>query len=518
MKSFWKFLIHPSCRENEVLYVKSKILTGLLLIHIPITTFNTIFFKGYGDLIIYNNISGISMSLIAMLIMRTTGRFVLASSIFSTVALVNISASLWVTGGIHSVDIFWFVILSVSVSFFVSKIGGLLLSAGSLLSLTVYFLMELNGVRDFRALRMEHDIAEDYINVMIIFTFSSFIHFFFANSDNLRKKKEEKIEKQARDAQGTYEFLASHVNEVITIHDLDESITYCSPYSKKLLGFGEAEMRGMKIQELMLKDNVESLFDLKGEVRIVVQLHKKTEELFWAEIKTIPVFDESGEFDRYISVIRDVSNEVEEDVQLKKVRKQIASDFHDEMGNRLTSITLNSNVLKAKIGDVSGDVLSVLDKIEKNSKSLYQNSRDFIWSIDSKSDNIHELFTYLRDFAEDLLYTGEINFKVVTNELPDVRLPISYSRHLVLLFKEAITNTYKYSKASNLVLEFKVIDRILTIKLIDDGVGFNPEVIKYGNGLHNMKERAVKVEGDLDIQSIPSQGTSVILRVDLKNC
>jgi signal transduction histidine kinase len=146
----------------------------------------------------------------------------------------------------------------------------------------------------------------------------------------------------------------------------------------------------------------------------------------------MPVFHQDGSFDRFISTSRDVTVEIENDFKLAQIREQIARDFHDEMGNKLASITLNSNVLKTLIVDGDAKVLETVRRIEKNSTSLYHNSRDFIWSINSKSDNLLELFAYIKDFAEELLYTSDCNLKVDAQNLKDIDLPITYSRHIVL--------------------------------------------------------------------------------------
>ena len=515
MKNFWKFFIHSSCMEDEILYLKSRIIIGLLLIHIPITVFNIFFFSGYGDIIVYNNQLSILMSVTAILMLRFTGKFILAASIFSCVAVINVSVSLWATGGIHSIDIFWFMILSISVTLFISKYSGVILSAASMSCITVYYFLEKNGVRDFISIRMSHNITEDYVNVMVIFAFATFIHYFFAGSDKLRASREKETETKANELERTYQFLATNVNEIIGVHKSNGAFTYVSAYIMKALGYSPDEIIGKSYEDLLQDNSYVLLMNQEIQTVSKVPLLNKEGETEWAKIVMMPVRNEENEFDRFISTTQIITEEVERDLELRRIRKQIARDFHDEMGNKLAAITLNSNVLKNQLSDVDERIFSTLAKIERNSSSLYQNSRDFIWSIDSKSDNLIEVFTYIKDFAEDLLYTTDISFNVESEGLTDFTLPPSYSRHIVLLLKEAFTNAYKSSSATRLDLKFRFENKQLTILLLDNGVGFDSETTKKGNGLLSMVERAKKIGAQLEINSAVGTGTEIILKVDL---
>ena len=57
----------------------------------------------------------------------------------------------------------------------------------------------------------------------------------------------------------------------------------------------------------------------------------------------------------------------------------------------------------------------------------------------------------------------------------------------------------------------------LTLVVRDDGKGFSPETIlkEGGNGIHNMHERASLLQGQIDIRSAPSKGTTITLNVPI---
>ena len=83
------------------------------------------------------------------------------------------------------------------------------------------------------------------------------------------------------------------------------------------------------------------------------------------------------------------------------------------------------------------------------------------------------------------------------------------------LFKSFFSNTIKHSKARQLRIELNYGDEILTIDIIDDGVGFNLLEVEKGSGLLNMKGRAKLIDTNLLIES-SEKGTAVILRYPLE--
>jgi len=49
------------------------------------------------------------------------------------------------------------------------------------------------------------------------------------------------------------------------------------------------------------------------------------------------------------------------------------------------------------------------------------------------------------------------------------------------------------------------------LSVIDDGIGFNPETVKRGNGLNNMTKRAAQIGGSLKIISEPNKQSGIVL-------
>lgn len=197
------------------------------------------------------------------------------------------------------------------------------------------------------------------------------------------------------------------------------------------------------------------------------------------------------------------------------MRRRVAEDFHDQVGNQLASITVLVQLIQAKLDTSNPEIEELLGKLGQFTKTLFTGTKDFIWSIDPKSDNVNEMLIYIRDFGEELFEYSGVNFHVETNNAFDakLKLPVGWSRHVVFIFKEAMTNSLKHANCKNVYLNFNVSDHNFVFELKDDGVGLNGYVEGdyLGMGFQNMKERAQKIGGEIVISSEVGAGTKVTL-------
>ncbi|CAN5464711.1 hypothetical protein BH10BAC4_BH10BAC4_07990 [soil metagenome] len=192
----------------------------------------------------------------------------------------------------------------------------------------------------------------------------------------------------------------------------------------------------------------------------------------------------------------------------ESLRKEIARDFHDEMGNQLTRI-INYVSLMRLNGNSNGPEL--YHKVEESAKYLYNGTRDFIWAIDPVNDDLSKLFFHIRDFGEKLFEEKEIQFRAYNESKEKVKLPYGFSREANLIFKEAMTNAFKHSGAGNVSFYLRPLTDGYAMVLEDDGKGFDPDTIK-SNGIKNIRSRAEKLNASLVIEKATAgKGTLVQL-------
>jgi ligand-binding sensor domain-containing protein/signal transduction histidine kinase len=203
-------------------------------------------------------------------------------------------------------------------------------------------------------------------------------------------------------------------------------------------------------------------------------------------------------------------------VQLQKIRqqeqdslrKEIARDFHDEMGNQLTRIINYISLMKLS---KNGHSAELYNKVEDSAKYLYTGTRDFIWSIDPINDELSKLFIHIRDFGEKLFNEKDINFRAYNEVKGNVIVPYGFSREANLIFKEAMTNSFNHSQARNVSFTLKQEGDQFEMILEDDGKGFVTEELQKVNGVKNMKSRADRIHSYLQVRSGHAQGTTIRL-------
>ncbi len=200
--------------------------------------------------------------------------------------------------------------------------------------------------------------------------------------------------------------------------------------------------------------------------------------------------------------------------EFEKLRRKTAADFHDELGHRLTRISLLSEIIKRKIGNTSVELTDLLNKISSNSIGLYEGTKDFIWAIDPHKDSLYELLIRLKDFGDELFGDSDILFEVngIDESLKTKLLTMDWKRHLALIFKEGMNNSLKHGRVRKISINSKVNADNIELTLSDDGLGFIPGISDRGSGLKNMKKRAEKLFAELEVKSVPGSGTSIYFK------
>lgn len=200
--------------------------------------------------------------------------------------------------------------------------------------------------------------------------------------------------------------------------------------------------------------------------------------------------------------------------QSESIRKKTAIDFHDELGHRLTRITLSAELLRRKLKDNPMGVMPILDNILEDSHNLYDGTRDFIWSIDPQNDSLYALFIRLKDFGDELFRYSDIKFDIrgIAEEYQNILVDMDWRRQVTLIFKEALNNALKHSGCGKVTLEVYVVDDLIRVILSDDGIGLKYTGNGHGSGLNNMRRRASKINGQLRLETTPGRGTSIELQ------
>jgi ligand-binding sensor domain-containing protein/two-component sensor histidine kinase len=202
------------------------------------------------------------------------------------------------------------------------------------------------------------------------------------------------------------------------------------------------------------------------------------------------------------------------------IRNGIARDLHDQVGSTLGSIAVYSEVAKIFMDQQRSDRLTeVLDNITESANEMINEMGDIVWALNPKNDHFSSIVQRIETYAQPICKAKDINFSssCAPNLLP-LNLGMKERKNLFLIIKEAIHNSVKYAQCKNITVEMLFLNQQVRVKISDDGVGFDTTLVEKrqhdtlrGNGLPNMQFRARELGGDVQINSQPGKGTSIIM-------
>jgi signal transduction histidine kinase len=204
-----------------------------------------------------------------------------------------------------------------------------------------------------------------------------------------------------------------------------------------------------------------------------------------------------------------------EERSLENDRVRIAQNLHDDIGARVTQISLLSDTAQ-NIPNLPAEARADFERIARMARDLITALHDTVWAVDPENDNMDALGNYLSQIVGQLCSQAQLRFRVYMEELPgDVHVSSQTRHNVAMTVKEAMHNIIKHARASEVTLNAAYLGGVLTVSLEDNGCGFCAADKLPGNGLKNMRRRLQEIGGTCIIESVIDRGTTVRLRLDL---
>lgn len=195
---------------------------------------------------------------------------------------------------------------------------------------------------------------------------------------------------------------------------------------------------------------------------------------------------------------------------LERDRMRIARDLHDDLGTRVSVLNLSARLAGSEIERRPGHARRHLDRVATTARELVGAMDDLVWAVDPAHDSLDQLASHLIRLAEDLFGDSAVRCRLrIPDELPDWPLASDLRHNLSLAVKEALHNVLRHAGPceARLTLEFHPPE--LTIRIEDDGVGFDPDSERLRHGLDNLDQRMREIGGRCQLETSPGNGTRV---------
>jgi signal transduction histidine kinase len=236
---------------------------------------------------------------------------------------------------------------------------------------------------------------------------------------------------------------------------------------------------------------------------------------FWAAVGGVLVISSvAGARYRASYKLRRAVERLQHQRELEQERLRIARDIHDDLGARVTEISMLS-AMAPDHANFPQNARVDFDRISRMSRDLISALYQTVWAVSPENDNLYALGNYLRQMTSQLCEVAQLRCRFEIPALPREIQVSSQTRHNIsMAVKEAVHNAIKHANSTELILRVAIDEGLLTVCVQDNGRGFRTEGRLGGSGLANMKQRMEAVGGDCLVESQSGQGTSV--RLSLK--
>lgn len=185
-------------------------------------------------------------------------------------------------------------------------------------------------------------------------------------------------------------------------------------------------------------------------------------------------------------------------VDIERMRVQIASDLHDDVGSSLTEIALQTDLLQA--GPGSDEIKKTMKQLGEQSRKVVSSLDDIVWSIDSRNDTAGDLTDRMQDYLNQVFAQKEIDVNYEFGDLKmQEKLPVDVKENVYLIFKESVNNIAKHSNATKVTVHLSFSGKNYELIIHDNGTAIKNGSRKSGQGLRNIRMRAERIGSEVEI-------------------
>lgn len=368
----------------------------------------------------------------------------------------------------------------------------------------------------------------------------------------LIRNKQKAFEREKIAMLQEYRHLVESMNDAVFVLNRDLEIILWNRQFIHSFGLNPSPKEEIELQTVFNGEIVNQLEKEVGEVFATqlssdneIQIEREKNRI-WFELNYSPQLNTEGEVTGVQCIAHDITKrrklELQKEALLKTLedqkamladlsaevihaqeeeRKNISRDLHDEIGQALTAVTIDLQIIREipiteeyvfteRVKECQILVSSIIGYVREFSMKLRPALLDEL-SLEAA------MKSYLRDYGTrtgmEVSMVGSFNEKLVDDQVSIV---------LYRIFQEGLNNIAKHAQAKNVEVELGERNDRLFMQVADDGNGFDIDNLKSmgsgkgGLGIKGMRERIGLVGGQLKLSSVPNKGTTIIIETPCK--
>lgn len=336
--------------------------------------------------------------------------------------------------------------------------------------------------------------------------------------------------------------LIDHLGDIIGRFDRDCRYLYLSPSVTRYTGLSPEHFIGRTHAELGFSKEECELWD--SVIRRVLQTGVAEEQELTVDFgsnrrlfqwRVAPEIDDSGVVRSVVTVARDITEGRHAELRLASYstrmqemarrlvqaheaeRYNIAGDLHDLLGQNLTALGINLDIVRSELPkDVPAHLTTRLARMKSLVDETIESVRTALKELRPHTLEEYGLVAGLHSYANHFCQDRQFSV-AVTTQGPERRMTPAVELALFRIVQEAVANAARHSGAQSVRVELNSEADRLRLVIEDDGRGFRTDVERRTRtrslGLMLMQERADAAGVALAVESSPGSGTRIVVEV-----
>ena len=329
------------------------------------------------------------------------------------------------------------------------------------------------------------------------------------------------LTEQAKDLKWQLDFLPDLASTYAQQNDFEKAYLYQARFSNLIDSFTLQEKNDLIADLLVQYETAEkelALFETEAQLnRKEIQLKNRTLSMLSVLLLVIVVSGISFVLYRQKkaaekqAILQLRLSEQKAVNKIQEDRLNISRELHDNIGAQLTFVNAG---LEQFLYSENPPSKSQLKLLKENLTQSMRELRKTVWLINKTSASIDEVALKLRDVFKPVHQNGRL-VQVLAEGNTTQKLNEVQTTHLFRIVQEAVNNAVKYSGCKKLHIHLMADNDRLQLVIEDDGSGFDPEKIKYGNGFKNLEYRAKELNGSITVKPDIGVGTRIEVSIPI---
>ena len=321
--------------------------------------------------------------------------------------------------------------------------------------------------------------------------------------------------------------LVDFVPQVVWVLDPQGNLIHVNRFAREYTGLTLDEYRSLEKLARVHPDDLEKVKTVRdrglstnGPFEVDARLLGKDDVYRWFLFRYSPLLKD-GALIRWYGTATEIESRKQEEERVRKEnvrleeRTRIAQELHDTLLQTFISATMQMSMALETPG-INGPLKPRLDRVLQIMNQGITEGRNTIQNLRSADSRSLDLVMSLSSIQEELSVQSGVDFRItVAGRQQPLKTPIR--QEIYRIGREALLNAFRHSRARKVELELVYSDRVLHMRVRDDGCGIDPQVLESGRnrhwGLSAMRMRAEKIGAKLRILSRTGGGTEVELRI-----